>query len=157
MVRFAVEDEPDVVCLQEGPIWALKRLEEWSGMQSFGARAARPRAWSPELGYVITRMHPGFFRSALTGQANAILVSKRCSASNPVVKMVSAQGEGETRIVQSVEVEGLGLLANFHVTSKYADTQFRRVIEIVRDASPAVLCGDANLRPRPGNAYDELS
>ena len=55
------------------------------------------------------------------------------------------------------EVEGLGLVANFHVTSKFADTQFRRVIEFIRDASPALLCGDANLRPRPGNAYDELS
>lgn len=157
MVRFATADDPDVVCLQEVPLWALKQLEEWSGMQSFGAVAARARAGSPWVGMFITRLHPGYFRSALTGQANAILVSRKHAASNPVVREVSASGEGERRVVQTVEVEGLGLVANFHVTSDYADTQFRRVISAVRDASPAVLCGDANLRPLPGNAYDELA
>ncbi len=157
MVRFASVDEPDVVCLQEVPIWALKRLEEWSGMQAFGARAARPRAGSPTVGMFITRLNPGFFRSAFTGQANAILVSRRHEASNPTVKQVSAPREGEQRVVQTVAVEELGLVANFHVTSKYADVQLRRVVQFVRDASPTVLCGDANLRPRPGNAYDELA
>jgi endonuclease/exonuclease/phosphatase family metal-dependent hydrolase len=157
MVRLATADDPDVVCLQEVPIWALKRLEEWSGMQAFGARAARPRAGSPSVGMFITRLHPGFFRSAFTGQANAILVSRRHAASNPHVKEVSARGEGETRVVQTVDVEGLGLVANFHVTSKYADVQLRRVVELVRGASPAVLCGDANLRPRAGTPYDELA
>ena len=157
MVRFATRDEPAVVCLQEVPVWALKRLEEWSGMQSFGAKAARVRAGSPWVGMFITRLHPGYFRSALTGQANAILVARRLGASNRSVTEVSAGNEGERRVVQTVDVEGLGLVANFHVTSDYADTQFRRVIKAVGNASPAVLCGDANLRPLPRNAYDELA
>jgi len=69
---------------------------------------------------------------------------------------VSRRGEGERRNVQTVDVDGLGQVANFHVTSKYANLQFRRVIDVVRDVSPLVLCGDVNLRPLPGNAYDEL-
>src|SRR6187455_493657 len=74
MVRLATEDEPDVLCLQEVPVWALRHLGGWSGMQSFGAVAARPRLGSAELGHLITELNYGLFRSAFTGQANAILV-----------------------------------------------------------------------------------
>jgi endonuclease/exonuclease/phosphatase family metal-dependent hydrolase len=74
MVRLAAADEPDVLCLQEVPVWALHHLGEWSGMQSFGAVAARPALGSAELGHRITSVHYGLLRSAFTGQANAILV-----------------------------------------------------------------------------------
>lgn len=74
MVRLASADRPDVLCLQELPVWALRRLDGWSGMRSFGAVAARPLLGSAELGRVITELHHGLFRSALTGQANAILL-----------------------------------------------------------------------------------
>jgi endonuclease/exonuclease/phosphatase family metal-dependent hydrolase len=74
MVRLATADEPDVVCLQEVPVWALRHLGEWSAMQAFGAVAARPMLRSAELGHLITQLNYGLFRSALTGQANAILV-----------------------------------------------------------------------------------
>jgi endonuclease/exonuclease/phosphatase family metal-dependent hydrolase len=75
-VRLATVDRPDVVCLQELPVWALSRLEGWSGMRSFGAVAARPLLGSAELGRVITELHHGLLRSALTGQANAILLGE---------------------------------------------------------------------------------
>jgi endonuclease/exonuclease/phosphatase family metal-dependent hydrolase len=74
MVQLATEDEPDVLCLQEVPVWALRHLAAWSGMQSFRAVAARPRLGSAELGRLITELNYGLFRSAFTGQANAILV-----------------------------------------------------------------------------------
>jgi endonuclease/exonuclease/phosphatase family metal-dependent hydrolase len=74
MVRLASSDRPDVLCLQELPVWSLRRLDEWSGMRSFGAVAARPLLGSAELGRIITEFHHGLFRSALTGQANAILL-----------------------------------------------------------------------------------
>jgi endonuclease/exonuclease/phosphatase family metal-dependent hydrolase len=74
MVRMASSDRPDVLCLQELPVWSLRRLDEWSGMRSFGAVAARPLLGSAELGRVITELNHGLFRSALTGQANAILL-----------------------------------------------------------------------------------
>jgi endonuclease/exonuclease/phosphatase family metal-dependent hydrolase len=74
MVRLASSDPPDVLCLQELPVWSLRRLDEWSGMRSLGAVAARPLLGSAELGRVITELNHGLFRSALTGQANAILL-----------------------------------------------------------------------------------
>jgi endonuclease/exonuclease/phosphatase family metal-dependent hydrolase len=73
-VRMATADQPDVLCLQEVPVWALSRLAGWSGMRSFGALAARPLLGSAELGRAITELHHGLLRSAVTGQANAILL-----------------------------------------------------------------------------------
>jgi endonuclease/exonuclease/phosphatase family metal-dependent hydrolase len=73
MVRLASEDEPDVLCLQEVPAWALGRLAGWSGMQSFGAVAKRPLP-PGRLGRRITALNQGVYRSALVGQANAILL-----------------------------------------------------------------------------------
>ena len=71
---MATADQPDVLCLQEVPVWALSRLAGWSGMRSFGAVAARPLLGSAELGRAITELHHGLLRSAVTGQANAILL-----------------------------------------------------------------------------------
>jgi hypothetical protein len=51
MVRLASEDRPDVLCLQEVPIWALARLAGWSGMQAFGDVAA-PARFGPFPGSV---------------------------------------------------------------------------------------------------------
>jgi len=53
IVQLATEDDPDVLCLQELPVWALGHLDAWSGMRSFGAVAARPLLGSAELGRVI--------------------------------------------------------------------------------------------------------
>ena len=80
MIRLATEDRPDVLCLQELPVWSLKRLGDWSGMQVFGAIAARPLLRSVALGRLTTAIHQGLFRSALTGQANAILLQPELRA-----------------------------------------------------------------------------
>ena len=53
--------QPDVVCLQEVPVWALRHLAAWSGMTSIGAVAARPRLASATFGKLIT----GGFRVGL--------------------------------------------------------------------------------------------
>ena len=74
MVRLASGDGPAALCLQELPAWSLAKLEEWSGMRAFGAVAARPLLGSARLGGAITELHHGLLRSALTGQANAILL-----------------------------------------------------------------------------------
>jgi endonuclease/exonuclease/phosphatase family metal-dependent hydrolase len=78
MVRRATADSPAVVCLQEVPVWALRRLATWSGMTAVGEVARRP-ALGPlpstaEIGRVLTELNHGLFRSAFTGQANAVLV-----------------------------------------------------------------------------------
>ena len=78
IVRLAVADEPDVVLLQELPVWALDRLDEWSGMAAVGEVAARPslgpQPSTAEIGRVLTSLNHGLLRSAFSGQANAILV-----------------------------------------------------------------------------------
>ena len=73
VVQLATEDEPDVVCLQEVPAWALDRLGAWSGMQVFGAVAKRPLL-PRKLGRTLTALNQGLLRSLLVGQANAILL-----------------------------------------------------------------------------------
>src|ERR671934_2116090 len=79
MVRLASDDRPDIVCLQELPVWALDELARWSGMTAVADVAQRPRIGpfpsSSELGRLVTELHHGLLRSAFTGQGNAILVA----------------------------------------------------------------------------------
>jgi endonuclease/exonuclease/phosphatase family metal-dependent hydrolase len=79
MVELAAADGPDVLCLQELPVWALDRLAAWSGMQAVGDVAAPPRIGplpsTAELGRILTEPNHGLLRSAFTGQANAVLVA----------------------------------------------------------------------------------
>ena len=79
MVRLISADGPAVVCLQEVPVWALGELRHWSGMQAFGAVAARPTLGplpsTPGIGRAITALDHGLLRSAFSGQANAMLVA----------------------------------------------------------------------------------
>jgi endonuclease/exonuclease/phosphatase family metal-dependent hydrolase len=86
LVQLATEDEPDVVCLQEVPVWALDRLGAWSGMQVYGAVAKRPLL-PRELGRTLTALNQGLLRSLLVGQANAILLRQglRAVASDTIV------------------------------------------------------------------------
>jgi endonuclease/exonuclease/phosphatase family metal-dependent hydrolase len=77
MVRLAADDQPDVLCLQELPAWAEVHLESWSGMQAYGDIAQPPRIGPlpipAELGRELTALHNGLLRSAVAGQAIAIL------------------------------------------------------------------------------------
>jgi endonuclease/exonuclease/phosphatase family metal-dependent hydrolase len=79
MVRLAVADGPDVLCLQEVPAWALGRLGEWAGMREVHALAARPVLGplpiTATIGRALTAANHGLFRSAFAGQANAILLA----------------------------------------------------------------------------------
>ncbi|MDX6387520.1 MAG: hypothetical protein QOD85_1322 [Gaiellaceae bacterium] len=78
MVRLATADGPDVLCLQEVPVWALRELGRWSGYTAVGAVAARPMIGpfpsTAGLGRALTDLNHGLLRSAFTGQANAILL-----------------------------------------------------------------------------------
>jgi endonuclease/exonuclease/phosphatase family metal-dependent hydrolase len=160
MVRLATEDGPDVVCLQELPVWALERLDGWSGMTTVGAVAARPRLGSARLGGAITALNHGLLRSALTGQANAILVAQRLAVSEQRSFVISRRGEGERRVCQAVRLAGVGLVANFHATSRHAAEQVVRAASFADGLAlpdePVILCGDTNVRPDAGDTYDEL-
>ena len=79
VVRLVTADRPDLVFLQEVPLWALPELGRWSGMQAFGNRAAPARLGplpsTPGIGKALTDVNHGLLRSAFTGQANAILAA----------------------------------------------------------------------------------
>ena len=138
-VRLATADEPDVVCLQEVPVWALERLGEWSGMTVFGAIAAPPRIGpfpsTAGIGRALTSLDEGVLRSAFSGQANAILLGpgRRGSDQRTLVlnsapfRKAQARALGldlvaryawakERRVCQAVRVDGKYVVANLHAT-----------------------------------------
>src|SRR5436190_4206995 len=154
MVELVTADRPAVVCLQEVPLWALAHLEQWSGMRASGAVAARPRLGSVELGRLITELDRGRFRSAFTGQANAILVDRAFEDERAVVVSTSR----ERRVVQSLRLADGISVANFHVTGGApAELQLRRVLDSVEGLGDRViLAGDANVLPNNGRFYERL-
>ncbi|HEY2072948.1 MAG TPA: endonuclease/exonuclease/phosphatase family protein [Gaiellaceae bacterium] len=142
MVELVAADDPDVVCLQEVPVWALGRLEAWSGMRAFGAIGAHPLLGSAELGRLVTDVHHGILRSAVTGEAVATLVARRHAVVDERRDPV-----GPNRVLLGVELEHGPFVGNFHITGgSIAEEQFRRVVGLA-PAGTAVLAGDANLRP----------
>jgi hypothetical protein len=148
MVRLVTADRPDVACLQELPVWALERLDGWSGMASFAVVAQPPRLGplpsSARLGRALTALNHGLLRSAFTGQANAILVAPamrplavdsitlnprpfrhvqaRWLRLPPVARLAWA---GERRICHAVRLEPADgpavLVANLHATAYSPD------------------------------------
>jgi endonuclease/exonuclease/phosphatase family metal-dependent hydrolase len=149
LVGLAVEDGPDVLCLQEIPVWALGRLASWSGMRAFPAVARRGAPTARLAGWA-TRLHNGYLRSAITGQANAILVRLDHEAGDLGVEPVSDPGR-ERRVCQAVRVDGSMVIANTHLSN--AGTEQHAELERVRafaesHALPGdvvVLAGDFNI------------
>lgn len=161
MVRLAVADGPDLVCLQEVPAWALERLDDWSGMIAFGEVAQRPTIGplpsTPELGRRLSTLHQGRLRSAFSGQANAILVApglrgieeRRCVLNPPRFRRRQARWlrlplrarlawASERRVCQALRLEthegSTLVLANLHATS-YAPDERLADAELLRAAS----------------------
>jgi endonuclease/exonuclease/phosphatase family metal-dependent hydrolase len=153
MVGLSVADSPDIVCLQELPVWALTELTAWTGMAAVGDVAQRPRFGvlpiPADLGRALTSFNHGLLRSAFSGQANALLlgaelavVEHRHVVLNPFrFRRAQARrlelGRGarfawakERRVCQVVRVrrdtETL-VVANLHATSYPPD---RRVAEV---------------------------
>ena len=187
MVRLASSDRPDVLCLQEIPVWALRRLGRWSGMQAFGAVASRPKLGSAELGGAVTALHRGLLRSAFTGQANAILLGPglRPLGSDSIVlnplafrrdwarrleldRPARFAWARERRVCQAVRAVANGrslVVANMHVSNvrdpRIRDAELHRAAVFAEAfAEPEetiVLAGDLNLRLDESATLDKLS
>ena len=174
MVRLASADDPDVLCVQEVPAWALGRF-------TVGDVAARP-AFGPVpitagIGRRLTDLNHGVLRSAFAGQGNAMLVSPRLRVLSHTRLTLNARrfrdaqarklGLGvvarlawakERRIVQALrlaDAEGRTyLVANTHCTSFPVDTRLAQA-ELLRAAwfatstalpeDVVVLAGDFNV------------
>jgi endonuclease/exonuclease/phosphatase family metal-dependent hydrolase len=141
MIELVTSDDPDVVCLQEVPVWALSRLGRWSGMRVTSAVARRPRLRSAELGRRITDLHHGRLRSALTGEADAMLISPKLRFGAERSAVMSERPL--RRIAHSVRLDDDLLVANFHIGGD--EKQWEAVGEFVKVAEHVVLAGDANI------------
>ncbi|HET7647810.1 MAG TPA: endonuclease/exonuclease/phosphatase family protein [Gaiellaceae bacterium] len=173
MVRLASEDDPDVLCLQEVPAWALDRF-------TAGDVAARPRLGPlpsiARVGKAVTGLHHGVLRSAFSGQGIAMLVSPRHRVLahdrltlnprrfrdaqarrlglGPVARLAWAK---ERRVVQALRIAAADgrtfLVANLHCTSfhdrRLAQAELLRAAWFATSTALAedvvVLAGDFNL------------
>ena len=149
MIELVCGDAPDVVCLQEVPVWGIARLEEWSSMQALAVVARAPRL-PGRTGVRLTRWNQGFFRSAFVGQANAILVSRSLTTEERGHLQISDPGR-ERRIVQAVGVDGRYVVANLHANRglEVAHVELERARVFAEAASRpgevVVLAGDFNV------------
>ena len=151
MIRLATADRPDVLCLQEVPLWSLSDLPDWSGMaqRHVVTRKGPLGAW---LGGVITRLNNGFFRSRLAGQANAILLAPGLEPTEHHSLRIDER-RSEPRYCHAVKLDRL-VVGNLHATSDIRHPEIP-ASEIVRAEAfvtaiagglPCVLAGDFNLR-----------
>ena len=186
MVRLATADDPDILCLQEVPAWAL-------GLFTAGDVAARPSIGPlpipVELGRRLTDLNHGLLRSAFSGQGNAIAIgaSLRVLSHARLVlnphrfraTRADALGLGaaaklawarERRIVQTLRLADTTgktyLVANMHCTSyriddRLADAELKRaawfaVSEAARE-DIVILAGDFNVRRERSATLTELT
>ncbi len=186
MIRLATADDPDVLCVQEVPAWAL-------GLFTAGDVAARPRVGpvriTARLGHRLTRPNQGLFRSAFSGQGNAMLVGPKLRVLSHSVLTLNPRrfrdtrarllGLGarariawarERRIVQALRLGDRDgrtfVVANLHCTSYAADERLaeaellRAAWFVVSEAQPedvVVLAGDFNVAASRSSTLRDLA
>ena len=148
VVRLASSDRPDILCLQELPLWSLPQLAGWSGMLTFPARTRRA-PFGPDIGRVLTATHHGVIRSAFSGQANAILVGAGHHAEDLGYLPISDRGH-HPRVCQAVRVDHGLVVGNIHASGPVAENEVERALawldQRVRAGETLVLAGDFNAR-----------
>jgi len=114
MVRLATADDPDVLCAQEVPGWALRLF-------TAGDLAARAKAGT-RLGRRLTSIHHGVLRSAFSGQGNGLLVSPRLTV------LAHARLTLNPRRFRDAQARALGL----RTVARLAWARERRVVQALR-------------------------
>ena len=112
---------------------------------------ARPPRRPAFLAAAITRLHSGFFRSRLAGQANAILIDRSLPTTQLSGVQISDEGR-ERRVVHAVRIDQLGVVANLHASNGVPDVVVRELVRarafVDTRAAPdeaRILAGDFNL------------
>jgi endonuclease/exonuclease/phosphatase family metal-dependent hydrolase len=168
MIALITADDPDVVCMQEVPAWALGRftLGDVAHRPLFGALAGR----------ALTAPNHGVIRSAVAGQGNAIWLAPRYRVLahhvltlNPLrfrARVATELGldarvrlrwAKERRIVQAIRIAGGGrelVVANTHCTGGVQGITQAELMRaawfadsVARPDDVLVLAGDFNLTP----------
>jgi len=164
MAALMIEDEPDVVLLQEVPVWAAPVLREGTGMgltlaPAYGAHVPFLHVPLPlAVGAAVGRALPDLVRTQVEGQASAllygrdlVLVSARRVQINPRRRF-----RGEPRVAQLVRLRhrrtGRELaLANVHADSGENQQQLERagyVLERFARGAPMLLGVELNATVR---------
>jgi len=153
-VRLVTSDHPDVVCLQELPLWGRRHLEGWSEMRLVWNSTRR--IWFPSrLGGWITRLNQSFFRSSISGQANAILLDPRLQPLERRWTVISRHRR-ERRTCQVVRLERM-VIVNLHASGiaghpEVGAAEVLRALAfaetLTQRGDALVLAGDFNLSPR---------
>jgi endonuclease/exonuclease/phosphatase family metal-dependent hydrolase len=105
MVELICQDGPAIVALQELAAGTLARLEAWSGYRAYGDVAA-PARLPGKLASIVTDVDPNRLRSAVEGQANAILVAPGLEVTDHRTIVLNPRGFRK-RIAEEL---GLGVL-----------------------------------------------
>jgi endonuclease/exonuclease/phosphatase family metal-dependent hydrolase len=157
MVDLVTRDEPDIVALQEVPLWALGRLEKWTGMAVRWAVTV-PAVLVAPLARLVTELDARRMRSLVSGQANVLLAGRKVELGeqrlvllNPGVsrwEWLFRRGP-QQRYLQAIEASAEGrdfVLANLHATNDpdKAVSELTRAEESLAGDDPCVLCGDFN-------------
>ena len=91
MVKLSCEGAPAIVVLQELAVGTLAQLEAWSGYTAHGDVAA-PARLPDRLAAFLTDVDPNRLRSAVEGQANAILLAPGLHASDHQAIVLNPRG-----------------------------------------------------------------
>ena len=147
-VRLAVADGPDIVALQEIPLWATPRLARWSGMRAVGA-VAKPALAGP-IAEWLQRRDPRRMGSGVTGQANAILLGPRVElvSSRRVVLNPRTRRERRVCLLLGLRAGGRDFAAvclHASIRHDFARDEVAVVTGLLADGGPAVVCGDLNV------------
>jgi endonuclease/exonuclease/phosphatase family metal-dependent hydrolase len=159
MAHVMIEDDPDLVLLQEVPVWAADVLREHTGMgvtlaPTYGAHIPFVHVPLPlALGAAVGRALPDLVRTQIEGQAQAILYG-------PALLLVSARRvqlnertrlRGEPRISQLARLRHRRAGRELVVANVHADPGGREqlekagfVLERFARGAPMVLGGDLN-------------
>jgi endonuclease/exonuclease/phosphatase family metal-dependent hydrolase len=168
MIRLVTADAPDVVALQEVPLWAVDDLEGWSGMSASWAMTM-PALLGP-LARRVTEIDPVRFRSSLTGQGNALLVNPHFDVGrhrrvvlNPGLSRKDwlLRG-GQRRVCHALQVNARGeqvVLANLHASNdpdhRLVAEEIERAAAFVASAARCLLLGDFNVDRHPVRGFSD--
>jgi endonuclease/exonuclease/phosphatase family metal-dependent hydrolase len=183
MIELIRTGGPDVVCLQEIPVWALPRLGPWSGMQALTARAK-----GPKLGPLPLPPSLGRAGASRAGKGNAILIPREATVRSHKTITLNTNvfceergarfgltpkemvwWERERRVCHLVQYELPNrqrfLVANLHSTYcprdlRLADAELRRAVNFILRASELeealIVAGDFNIPRSASTIVNEL-